>query len=97
MNFCKMLIAKITKTENNRLFESIIGYDHIKRLFRMALDSDSAIHILLSGPPASAKTMFLTSLMHKLRNSYFTDGANSTKAGIIDYLFSSSYRYLLID
>jgi tRNA uridine 5-carbamoylmethylation protein Kti12 len=37
----------------------------------MALDSDSAIHILLTGPPASAKTMFLTSLMQQLKNSYF--------------------------
>jgi ATP-dependent protease Clp ATPase subunit len=55
---------------------------HVKRLFRMALDSDSAVHILLVGPPASAKTMFLTSLM-QLKNSYFSDGANSTKAGMI--------------
>lgn len=29
----------------------------------MALDSESAVHILLEGPPAAAKTMFLTSLM----------------------------------
>jgi hypothetical protein len=50
MNFCKMLLCKITKTNNNRLFEDIIGYDHIKTLFRMALESDSAIHILLAGP-----------------------------------------------
>ena len=40
----------------------------LKRLFRMALGSDSAIHILLVGPPASAKSMFLTALM-ELKNS----------------------------
>jgi hypothetical protein len=50
----------------------------------MALNSDSAIHILLIAPPASAKTMFLTSLMH-LKNSYFSDGGASTKPGMIDY------------
>ncbi|MDP9289387.1 MAG: hypothetical protein M3P08_14490 [Thermoproteota archaeon] len=61
LNFCKMLLCKITKTNNNRLFEDIIGYDPIKTLFRMALESDSAIHILLVGPTASAKTMYLTS------------------------------------
>src|SRR5207245_956850 len=78
------------------LFEDIIGYDHIKRLFRMALDSDSVVHILLVGPPASAKTMFLTSLM-QLKNSYFADGTNSTKAGMIDLLFENRPRFLLID
>jgi Holliday junction DNA helicase RuvB len=62
----------------------------------MALDSDSAIHILLVGPPASAKTMFLTSLM-QLKNSYFSDGANSTKAGMIDYLLTNRPHYLLVD
>ena len=63
----------------------------------MALDSDSAAHILLVGPPASAKTMFLTSLMHQLKNSHFADGTNSTKAGMIDYLFENRPRYLLVD
>lgn len=41
--------------------------------------------------------MFLTSLMHKLKNCYFTDGTNSTKAGMIDYLFENMPRYLLVD
>jgi holliday junction DNA helicase RuvB len=95
MNFCKVLFSKITK--DDRLFKDIIGYDHIKRLFRMALDANSATHILLVGPPASAKTMFLTSLMHELENSYFADGANSTKAGMVDYMFTNSSTYLLVD
>jgi Holliday junction DNA helicase RuvB len=97
MNFCKLFLSKIIKTDDKRLFEDIVGYDHIKRLFKMALDSDSAIHILLVGPPASAKTMFLTSLMHLLRNSYFADGGNSSKAGMIDYLLTNKPRYLLVD
>ena len=97
MNFCKMLLSKLTREDGDSLFEDIIGYDHVKRLFRMALDSDSAAHILLVGPPASAKTMFLTSLMHQLKRSYFADGTNSTKAGMIDYLFANAPRFLLVD
>ncbi len=69
----------------------------MKRLFNLSLDSDSVTHILLVGPPASAKTMFLTSLMHRLKNSYLTDGGSSTKAGMIEYLFATRPRYLLID
>lgn len=95
MKFCNLL-SKLTNIQSESFFEEIIGHDHIKRLFRMALDSDSAIHILLVDPPASAKTMFLTSLM-QLKNSYFSDGVNSTKAGMIDYVLEKRPRYLLID
>jgi holliday junction DNA helicase RuvB len=96
MKFYEMLLSKMFRIDHDKLFEDIIGYAHIKKLFKMALDSDSAIHVLLVGPPASAKTMFLTSLM-QLKNSYFTDGANSTKSGMIDYLFENRPRHLLVD
>ena len=57
----------------------------------------SKLHILLEGPPASAKTMFLTSLMRRLKNSYFADGGSSSKAGMMDYLFTNKPRYLVVD
>lgn len=91
MKLCEILLSKIIRTDYDSLFGDIIGYDHIK----MALSSDSAVHILLLGPPASAKTMFLTSLMHYL-NCYFTDGNNSTKDGMIDYLIENMPKYLLM-
>ena len=82
--------------EKDELFEDIIGYDDIKRLFRMAINANDPVHILLIGPPASAKTVFMRTLT-QLQNSYFTDGGNSTKAGMIDYIFSNEPKYLLID
>src|SRR5437870_3949130 len=97
MRFSNLFSKLISTTQSSAPFDEIVGYDHIKRFFRMALESDSAIHILLVGPPASAKTMFLTSLMHHLKNSYFADGSSSSKAGMIDYIFANSPRYLLID
>ena len=97
MNFCEILLSKILRRSRDSLFDYIIGYDHIKKLFRLSLNSDSVTHILLVGPPASAKTMFLTSLMNRSKNSYFADGSSSTKAGMNDYLFANKPRYLLID
>jgi len=91
------LVGLTARSRDEGLFEEIVGYNHIKRLFRMALESDSRTHILLVGPPASAKTMFLTSLLHFLKNAYFVDGGNTTKAGMIDYLFENRPDYLLID
>ena len=95
MNICK-LFSKITDSKTSALFSDIIGYNDVKRLVRMALDSDEQSHILLSGPPASAKSMFLESLS-KLKSSYFVDGTSTTKAGLIDCLFANSPKYLLID
>ncbi len=77
----------ITKPREDRFFHGIIGHADIKRLFCLALRSEEPTHILLTGPPASAKTMFLLSLRQHLNNSCFIDGGSTTKAGIIDYLF----------
>jgi Holliday junction DNA helicase RuvB len=41
--------------------------------------------------------MFLLSLRQHLKISYFVDGGNTTKAGIIDYLLKNRAPYLLID
>ena len=48
-----------TGEEKDRIFEDVVGYDDIKKVFRMALKADEPIHVLLVGPPASAKTIFL--------------------------------------
>jgi holliday junction DNA helicase RuvB len=66
-------------------------------IFGLALRSDEPTHILLSGPPGSAKTMFLMSLRQHLKELYFIDGGNATKAGIIDHLFKNRAPYLLLD
>ncbi|MFZ0896284.1 MAG: hypothetical protein WAZ77_17430 [Candidatus Nitrosopolaris sp.] len=59
--------------------------------------SDEPTQILLSGPPASAKTMFLLSLRQHVKELYLVDVGNSTKAGIIDHLFKNRASYLLIN
>src|SRR5919106_3837568 len=78
------------------LFGNIYGYDDVKRLFGMALESDHNCSILLTGPPASAKTLFLQSLM-KLKDSHFIDCSNATRSGIVDYVFDKKPKYLLLD
>lgn len=84
---------RVSKVEQ---FESIVGYDDVKRLFNMSLSSEKPVHILLVGPPASAKTLFMLECM-KLERSYFTLGSHSTKSGMIDYLFEKRPRYLIVD
>jgi Holliday junction DNA helicase RuvB len=78
------------------IFNDIVGYDDIKKLFLMSINSEEPIHIALAGPPASAKTIFMKCLM-ALPNSYFVDGSNMSKPGLIDYIFNNNIKYLLID
>jgi len=79
------------------VFESIIGYEDIKEIFIRSLKA-TRVHILLYGPPASAKTVFLLELQ-KLKNAQYILGGTATKEGIIDVLLDSwpDCRYLLID
>jgi hypothetical protein len=51
MNIYK-LFSKKRESKSEELFNDIIGYYNIKRLFSMALDSDEQVSIILSGPPA---------------------------------------------
>ena len=84
------------RTTNEPLFDTIVGYEDVKRLFSMSLASDKPVHILLVGPPASAKTLFMLECI-KLERSYFTLGSHSTQSGMLDYLFEKRPRYLIVD
>ncbi len=87
---------KATLTKSEQLFDSIIGYSDVKRLFNLSFSSEKPVHMLLVGPPASAKTLFMLSCV-KLERSYFTLGCHITKSGMMDYLFQKRPRYLIID
>jgi Holliday junction DNA helicase RuvB len=93
-----LLFSSNTSSTNtkDKLFENIIGYHNVKRLIEMALESAHNTSILLSGPPASAKTLFLQSLM-KLHDFYFIDCSNATKSGVVDCIFDNKPKYLLLD
>jgi len=78
------------------LFDSIVGYPDVKTLIRYALEAEKPAHLLLSGPPASAKTMFLLEL-RRLPQSYYALATTLTAAGLTDILFVYEPRFILID
>jgi Holliday junction DNA helicase RuvB len=90
-------VASKTFSVRRCSFENIVGHRHIKLIFNKAVLSDRPIHILLVGKPGSAKSMFLTEIMHSIKDSYFIVGSNSTKAGLVNQLFEKKPKYLLID
>jgi len=78
------------------LFDSIVGYPDVKTLIRYALEAEKPAHLLLSGPPASAKTMFLLEL-RRLPYSYYALATTLTAAGLTGILFVYEPRFILID
>lgn len=77
------------------LFEIIEGYEDIKSLMRQVLASEKPVHVLFTGVPSSAKTMFLLELA-RCGASYIL-GSQSTKAGIAELLFDAEPEILLVD
>lgn len=77
-------------------FSEIVGYSDIKKLLMKCILSDS-VHVILDGPPASAKSLFLYEMEKNLDRVYFVDCTNTTGPGLVDYLFRNDVKYLLLD
>jgi len=78
------------------LFDVIVGYEDVKKLFLMSLKAEKPTHILLVGPPASAKTVFLLEIA-RLKGAFYLLGGSTTKVGLIDQLFALRPNYVLLD
>jgi replication-associated recombination protein RarA len=85
------------RSPEERFFSEIEGYNDIKKLMMRCIVAPDPTHVILDGPPASGKTIFLLSMQKGLDNSYFVDCTNATGAGMVDYLFSHDVKYLLLD
>ena len=86
----------IIRNAKHSLFDDIVGYKDVKDLFERAIKAERPVHLLLCGPPASGKSLFMHSLT-KLERSYYSVGSSSTKSGIFDYLFEQRPRYFIVD
>ena len=91
------LLRKQRDSPEEAVFQGIEGYNDIKKLMMRCIVSSEPTHVILDGPPASGKTVFLLSMQKGLDNAYFVDSTNATGPGMIDYLFSHDVRYLLLD
>lgn len=78
------------------LFKTIVNYDDVKAHFRAILDQPVAVGVLLIGPPASAKSMFLLELSRLPRSRYVT-ASSTTKSGLTDILLDYEPEYLMVD
>ncbi|KKK87473.1 hypothetical protein LCGC14_2752900, partial [marine sediment metagenome] len=86
---------KITDELPDDLFNIVSGYSDIKKIFLLSLKSDKPVHILLEGPPASAKSLFLMEIERLGKASVILAGL-ATSAGIRDVLIDTP-EHTIID
>ncbi|MCK9526846.1 MAG: ATP-binding protein [Limnochordia bacterium] len=80
------------------LFTDIIGHGDVKDLLRAALCAEKPVHVLLVGPPALAKTLFLWDIERACGElACWLVGSAASKAGLWDLVVLKRPRLLLID
>jgi Holliday junction DNA helicase RuvB len=80
------------------LFEDIIGHEDIKELLRACLMAEKPVHVLLAGPPALAKTLFLWDIEQAAGElAIWLVGSATSRAGLWDMVAERQPQILLID
>jgi Holliday junction DNA helicase RuvB len=80
------------------IFDDIIGHDDVKELLRACLLAEKPVHVLLAGPPALAKSLFLWDIERTAgERAIWLVGSATSKAGLWDIVSERQPQILLID
>jgi Holliday junction DNA helicase RuvB len=80
------------------MFSDIIGHEDVKELLVACLLADRPVHVLLAGPPALAKSLFLWDIERATGDrAVWLVGSATSKAGLWDMVAERQPQVLLID
>jgi Holliday junction DNA helicase RuvB len=80
------------------IFSDIIGHEDEKELLIACLLSEKPVHVLLAGPPALAKSLFLWDIERAAgERAIWLVGSATSKAGLWDIVSEREPQVLLID
>ncbi len=80
------------------LFGDIIGHEDVKELLVACLMAEKPVHVLLAGPPALAKTLFLWDIERAAgERAIWLVGSATSKAGLWDLVAERQPQIILID
>ena len=82
----------------NDIFQDIIGHDEIKELLSACLVAERPVHVLLTAPPALAKSLFLWDIERiGGERALWLVGSAISKAGLWDMVAERQPEFLLVD
>jgi Holliday junction resolvasome RuvABC ATP-dependent DNA helicase subunit len=74
-----------------------LGLDDIKEMLLRALESSETAHTLLTGRPASAKSLFMLQIEKFMSSKvYFAEGAATSKAGLQRFIAENQLKEIII-
>jgi DNA replicative helicase MCM subunit Mcm2 (Cdc46/Mcm family) len=77
-----------------KVFSTIAGLEDIKEMMLRALESS---HILLIGPPASSKSLFMLEIEKFMQSKvYFAEGVATSKAGLQRFIAENPHKEIII-
>ena len=80
--------SAVTLTDD--LFQDIVGHDETKELLLACLTAEKPVHVLLDGPPALAKSLFLWDIERAATgNVLWLLGSETSKSGLWDKIAES--------
>lgn len=80
------------------LFDPIVGHDDVKTLLRAALRASKPVHVLLLGPPALSKSLFLWEVERAYgERALWVLGSAASQAGLWDMIAERRPQVVLID
>lgn len=103
-SYAKKLLEELEEAANEEdeelevpddLFSAIEGYEDVKALLRRILEAEG-VHVLLVGPPASGKSLFLMELERVRGRTKMLTAGTVTKVGLRDIIAEERPK-LLID
>ena len=90
--------ASFEPIPTNELFQDIIGHDNVKELLKACLLTEKPVHVLLAGPPALAKSLFLWDIEQASgERAIWLVGSATSKAGLWDLVAERQPQVILID
>ena len=79
------------------VFSQIEGLDDIKEMLLRALESSERAHTLLTGHPASAKSLFMLQIEKYMSSKvYLAEGASTSKAGLQKFIAENPHKEIII-
>lgn len=84
--------------QTKQIFSEIVGHEGIKDIMMRAIEAEENINVLLDGPPASAKSLFLKAIQSHEKNVLYFDATNTTGPALLDTLNNNrGAKIILID
>lgn len=87
-----------TELDFSTCFGNIVGHNNIKELLTTSLQLEKPIHVLMYGPPAVSKSLFMWEI-ERIAGSQalWLMGSGTSKAGLWDMIAQTKPRIILID